>query len=298
MSSARLFRAKFQSDYKKVRLFMLRTAAYFVPSHKIQVPVTIAHLSDLHGFSQAPGPEKILKAVRRTPPDIIALTGDMVDGRTRDFKPVLELCRRLAGLAPCFFVPGNHEQALASAVYRDFLSEMSASGVTVLNNSRQYLSVHGQNLAVAGLVTPLSTYKERLAEKLLHLEVTDSHLKKALGPCPKNLFTLLLYHNPLRFPVCARWGADLTLAGHVHGGVVRLPLAGGLLSPDVTLFPFWDGGRYVSGHKAMVVSRGLGNNFLRRINNPPEIGIITLTSYQTGTAGWTPADPPKASNQP
>lgn len=262
---------------------MLRTQKYTIQTRKLTAPVTIAHLSDLHGFSQSPTAGAILRAIRSENPDIVAMTGDMVDSRTADTEPFLSLCRELARGYLSYYIPGNHEQALGKVRFSRLLRDIDSTGVSVLNNRRQYLSVRGQNMAIYGLTTPLSSYKSILAEQLFHLQLTESDLTKALGPCPERPFTLLLYHNPQRFPVCAGWGADLTLSGHIHGGIVKLPVFGGLLSPAVTFFPVYDGGHFETAGRHLVVSRGLGNNFARRFNNPPELSFITLTPYKSNS---------------
>ena len=89
-------------------------------------------------------------------------------------------------------------------------------------------------------------------------------------------YSILLAHNPLYYPAYRDWGADLTLSGHVHGGIIRIPGKGGLLSPDVTFFPKYDGGHFRENGKDLIVSRGLGNHFLVRVMNPPELLVVTL----------------------
>ena len=97
-------------------------------------------------------------------------------------------------------------------------------------------------------------------------------------------YNILLSHNPLYYPAYRDWGADLTLSGHIHGGIIRIPGLGGLLSPDLTLFPRYDGGHFTERGKHLIVSRGLGNHFLVRVMNPPEIGVITLARQKESSS--------------
>ena len=146
---------------------MLRTQKYTIQTRKLTAPVTIAHLSDLHGFSQSPTAGAILRAIRSENPDIVAMTGDMVDSRTADTEPFLSLCRELARGYLSYYIPGNHEQALGKVRFPRLLRDIDSTGVSVLDNRRQYLSVRGQNMAIYGLTTPLSSYKSILTEQLL-----------------------------------------------------------------------------------------------------------------------------------
>ena len=103
-------------------------------------------------------------------------------------------------------------------------------------------------------------------------------IRKILGDPDEGSFNILLTHNPLYAESYSGWGADLTLAGHIHGGIIRIPFAGGLLSPERELFPRYDAGLYQVGGKTLIVNRGLGNSFGFRAFNRPEISVITLSS--------------------
>ena len=110
---------------------MLRTQKYTIQTRKLTAPVTIAHLSDLHGFSQSPTAGAILRAIRSENPDIVAMTGDMVDSRTADTEPFLSLCRELARGYLSYYLPGNHEQALGKVRFPRLLRDIDSTGVSV-----------------------------------------------------------------------------------------------------------------------------------------------------------------------
>ena len=93
----------------------------------------------------------------------------------------------------------------------------------------------------------------------------------------KEVFSLLIAHNPMDFPVYAAWGADLVVSGHLHGGCVRLPLLGGVVSPQLRLFPKYDRGEFALGKSRMVVGAGLGEHGIGiRLGNPRELPVIKL----------------------
>ena len=106
-------------------------------------------------------------------------------------------------------------------------------------------------------------------------------MKEILGEADEDYFNILLAHNPQYFKEYAGWGADLTLAGHIHGGLVRLPLLGGVVSPMVSFFPKYDGGTFFENGKEMILSRGLGTHTIPiRMFNPGELNIITIKGKQ------------------
>ena len=127
-----------------------------------------------------------------------------------------------------------------------------------------------------GLTVPYSCYKYLFDDKEI-TTIDSKFLEQKLGDLNKNEFNILLAHTPFYFDEYEKWGADLTLCGHVHGGIVRLPLVGGLLSPDRKFFPKYDLGEYIKNKSTMIVSKGLGGSkVLIRVNCKPEIVNIKL----------------------
>ena len=163
--------------------------------------------------------------------------------------------------------PGNHEGDLPPAVYERFRQTVSRSGAVLLEN--QTVTVKG--VRFAGLFLPAEFFR---GGGLLGLsraaDCTAETLNGLLGRCEPD--TVLLAHNPLFFPAYADWGAALTLSGHIHGGALRLPLVGGLLSPERSFGPHYDKGCFRRGRHQLIVSGGLGK---LRLFNPPEICLIT-----------------------
>ena len=238
----------------------------------------IAHLSDLHGAQYGADNQPLIQAVRRVRPDIVVMTGDMADHTQGSIPRLLRLCRRLLAWYPVYFIVGNHEQVLPPKTLSKLISRLQALGVTVLENQHCTLVRVGGTLDIYGLVTPLVYYKDPLGEYVRGITFTARDAEKLLGKGNPDQFRILLAHNPLYFPAYRDWGADLTLSGHIHGGIIRIPRLGGLLSPDLSFFPKYDAGYFQEKGRHLVVSRGLGNHFLFRVGNPPELAVVDLSA--------------------
>ncbi len=177
---------------------------------------------------------------------------------------------------PVYYVNGNHEGRLRTKketfgnAYEDYTSAVRSTGVHLLENSSEELTVQKMKLAVFGYELPDSYYRRGDRR-----ELPVEEIKQVIGRPKKGRFNILLAHNPAYFPTYVKWGADLTLSGHVHGGIVRLPVLGGMVNPQLGLFPRYDYGSYDAHGKKMIVGAGLGSHTIRlRINNPPELVLI------------------------
>lgn len=241
----------------------------------------IAHLSDLHGRRFGPQNEDLLRAVTEARPDAVAATGDMLDGVRDAGASFLELARGLSRRVPVFYSRGNHEQRMDTRpgeveLLRAWEHRLSRTGVRVLDDRQAVFQKNGAQLCFYGLSLPMACYRPSAARDP-DAFCSAQTVERRLGPADKNRVCILLAHTPLFFPAYAAWGADVVLAGHVHGGLWRLPRLGGVLSPYQRLFPQYDAGIYRHGGAYMVLSRGLGDSSGRiRVNNPPEVVFITL----------------------
>ena len=245
---------------------MLRTAHY-----ETDIPglPRLVQLSDLHRRQFGREQNRLIRRVSALNPDYIIITGDLISRKMRDFTETARLLRRLRALAPVLTIYGNHELDLppeADAAFRDMLRRCS---ICLLEN--EIVRIGRAEIPVAGI--PLTRLHYR-GGGLLRLRgkksCTAEELYHLLGRCPEN--TVLLAHNPIFFDAYAAWGARLTLSGHVHGGIVRLPGIGGILSPERRFFPRYDKGLFRQGDSEMIVSAGLGK---LRFLNPPELCLIT-----------------------
>lgn len=238
----------------------------------------IVQLSDLHGATFGADNERLAGLIGGAKPDVIICSGDMLNNRGE--QGFFTLLRTLAGKYPVYVSLGNHDQVADQSLLR----QLGKLGAIVLDNERVAFRHNGAELVIAGLTARLEHYR-RADCPTGQSALTRDYITKVIGPAPTGRSTLLIAHDPKWFAAYADWGADVVLAGHVHGGLVRIPGLGGLLSPDGTFFPKYDGGLYSEGASAMVVSRGLaGSPGLVRILNPFEVGLITLTR-PTGSGG-------------
>lgn len=235
----------------------------------------IVQLSDLHGQSFGAENTGLLAAVRAAEPDYIFLTGDLVDRATEapsDY--AASLGAALSAIAPTCYVTGNHEWALGSAAAERVKTALRESGVTVLTNEFITLERGGDTMLLAGIDDP-NAYSDQKSPAQLAREVYAAQ---------DDPFWLLLAHrnNAFNGGYC-RLGADLTLSGHAHGGIWRLPFTDGLIDTTMTLFPSFTSGFYHCTDEgcegaALFVSRGLGNSphFVPRLFNRPQVAVITL----------------------
>lgn len=240
----------------------------------ITQPVTIALITDLHSTRYGRRQEVLVHALRKYDPDLILLAGDIVDDQvplvgTREF---LEEIRTLPSTR-CFYVTGNHEQRTGrlDAIKKRFTSH----GVTVLSGETRTVNIRGQLLEIGGVDDPTVFTPNRLVRRI------PRQWERQLAHCRAGLsgerYSILLTHRPELTRYYRESGFDLVVAGHAHGGQVRIPGLGcGLLAPHQGLFPRYAGGRYRLGRVTMIVSRGLCLNRLPRIFNPPELVMIHL----------------------
>lgn len=243
----------------------------------------IVHLSDLHnkvfGTDNAP----LLKLAAAEKPDIIAMTGDMLSHGAPDTDKFLELVDDLTELCPVYYVNGNHELSdLDEASFARVAEAMAESGAVCLDNACTELKRGEDVLCLCGLCYSAEYYRGVREYKKGWKAFMLTDMINYLGVKQPELYTVLLAHNPLDFDVHAEWGADLSLGGHVHGGLIRLPLVRGIFSPERRLMPKYKEGVYRIGNSFLIASRGLGRF---RVCNPPEVVSVTLRRSRNPVQG-------------
>ena len=225
--------------------------------------LTLVQVSDLHNKRLGKGQAVLLEAVARAEPDLIVLTGDLVDRRHTDLEPALEFAGGAAALAPTCFVTGNHELALPAETLRQLEEGLAAAGVILLDDRTEELPVPGGGSLVLAGVSDRS--------------LREGGLRNLGAAWAEDAFTVLLAHEPQFWEDYAASGADLVFCGHAHGGQIRLPLVGGLFAPGQGFLPRYTAGIYELGETRMVVSRGIGGSvFPQRVLNRPEVVAVTL----------------------
>ncbi len=232
----------------------------------------IVQISDLHNASFGENNEKLINIIKSQNPDIILVTGDLWDSRRTDLPVGLNFLEQAVGIAPTYYVTGNHEIRF----YEDYLeitSDMREMGVTILDEyTPSTFEKNGQAIQLIGISDP-SLYFEELEDNEKFLTSQKINTLE-----DKSLYTILLSHRPNLFDQYVENDIDLVFCGHIHGGQVRLPIVGGLVGPEHFLFPKYDSGVFTENITSMIVSRGLGNSlFPFRINNRPEVVVTTLS---------------------
>ena len=230
--------------------------------------VRIVQLSDLHSKIFGGRLEQILVQAK---PDVVLLTGDLVDRRDTDFTDAVGVARAAAELAPTYYAPGNHEASLKqTGSYERLKNELSQAGVHVLENHAEPLEISSETIRLIGLLDP-AFYDANLegAKLVLSAELTQLTDEETLD--------VVLGHRPILLEAYAAGGADLVFSGHAHGGQIRLPFVGGLFAPDEWFFPEYTNGIHPYNGTTQIISRGLGNSVAPlRIFNRPELVVVTL----------------------
>lgn len=228
----------------------------------------IAQVSDLHNAEFGAGNRQLLALLEDAQPDIIVITGDLIDSRNTDLQTALEFVRGAVRIAPCYFVTGNHESRVESYPWLE--ERMISAGVTVLRGAAAEVERDGETIRVIG-AEDYCFFDFPLGEDCV------AAMMEGIVPFFQEGYNLLLCHRPEPITRFAGMDVDLVLSGHAHGGQIRIPFVGGLYAPDQGFFPEYDEGLYRVGEQFLVVSRGLGNSlFPLRVNNRPQLVLITL----------------------
>lgn len=224
----------------------------------------IAVISDLHGKEFGEDNEKLIDYVRDLEPDLIAVTGDLIHDQDQ-MAMVKPVAKGLASIAPTYYVTGNHEWA--AKVVPELEELLEACGINVLSNEYVMLSEGGDQIALLG-----AEDSNGYADQMTVGELADQ-VRQEQG----DIYTILLSHRNNHYDQYQQARVDLTLAGHAHGGLIRLPTTDGLIGPKRELWPQYTAGLYDLSYGQMVVSRGLGNQFpCFRLFNRPDVPLVVL----------------------
>lgn len=260
----------------------IKAVEYKLYSKKLpeKTGVKIVFLCDLHCRSYGEGNIELLRLVRAQDPDFILTGGDMITaskGNAQEDLKVMKLLRALAKIAPVYCAMGNHEEYLKCEKRRfgdrfEKIKEfLEREGILLLQNGHVDLK---NNISVYGLEISRKYYR-RFSRK----SPKSEHMEKYLGRPDPERYNILLAHHPAFFDAYEAWKPDLVLSGHYHGGVLRLPLLGGVVSPDLRLFPAHCAGRFKKNETEHIVSAGCGSHSINiRLFNMPEVLAIELSS--------------------
>lgn len=271
-------------------LVILLTASFILSQSAISIsqydcsassltqPLRIVQLTDLHNSEFGKGNERLLRRVSAQEPDLILLTGDMLNQYEERTDVPVNLIRELSQIAPVYASYGNHEKQHERAFGSDLREAFTAAGATFLNREWVDVEIKGQKLRIGGIYSyclPAYYMQEGNVDKL-----DVSFLQEF---CDTDRTKLLLCHMPvcwIRNGSLDYWDVDLIFAGHAHGGQIRIPFVVGLYAPDQGWFPGRCEGLFFSkdGSHTLILSRGLGTSRgkMPRLNNIPEILVLQL----------------------
>ncbi len=249
----------------------LKIVNYTVESDKIDTPVRIALITDLHSCRYGDHESELIEAVDSQNPDIILLGGDIFDDKSGNENTV-DFLQGINGRYPVYYVTGNHEFWGGVGRYNEQMSILEDMGIPRLQGDVLSLDINGNSIGLAGV----DDYDGYLVDEDLILEdqFVDAYLD-----LDAQSYNIILAHRPEYIDTYAAHNYDLALCGHAHGGQWRIPgLLNGLYAPNQGLFPEYAGGLYVVDNTTMIVSRGLARESTRipRLYNRPELVIIDL----------------------
>lgn len=250
----------------------IQTTRYTIKSEEIPKAfdgLNIVQISDLQDATFGKKQAKLMNAIRKANPDLVVVTGDLVDSNHYDLTNSLDLIEQLVATTDVFFVLGNHEVAINQV---DEITEtLSSLGVHVLRNEAIHLEKDDEVISIIGVDDPLMMGKQSPDQAM------EQMVQAALSTVPQERYTILLSHRPELIDVYAENEVNLVFSGHAHGGQIRLPGVGGLIAPGQGWFPRYTSGEHQVEKTTMIISRGLGNSlFPYRIFNRPEIISVTL----------------------
>lgn len=234
----------------------------------------IAQVSDLHNKDFGEGYGQLLTLLSEINPDIIVVTGDLIDSRQTNLDVALQFAWQAGKIARVYYVSGNHEARVPE--YEDLKTGLVKAGVVILENQKVQITREGESITLMGIDDP-SFQEDYLfgdSESVARQAIED--LKNE-----SDGYTVLLSHRPELFDLYVDTGMDLVFSGHAHGGQFRLPFIGGLVAPNQGFFPEYDAGQFNEENTTMIVSRGVGNSIIPiRFNNRPEIVLVTLRNMK------------------
>lgn len=267
------------SSYENKRLAV---EYYEIESEKIPEAFDgyrIVFLTDLHCAQFGENNQELIERIDECRPDMILVGGDMVISRESSNEEVpLALMKELSAKYPIYYADGNHELKLArneeifGVRYKDYVHSLKEYNIHHISNETIVIQ------SETGFISLTAFDLEKKYYQRFHVpRMPLSHMESVVGSSPGNIFHILLAHNPNYLKTYADWGSDLVLAGHFHGGMVRIPKFGGVISPQFQIFPKYDAGEFHEGETTMILSRGLGNHSIKlRLFNKPEISCIEL----------------------
>ena len=270
----------FMECRRELKYFVVNKMAVEFSKLNMREDMKVVILSDLHGKIYGNNNDILLESIKKEKPDVILISGDMLVGKIgEEHKDTVSFCTRLPKIAPCYYSLGNHEQRMKEDTYlygenafKDYKKKLVSAGIHFIENDHLEVDFKGQTVSIYGLELPMDTYK-----KFKKIVVTKEDVRKCIGKADEGKFNILLAHNPSYMEAYKEWGADMIISGHLHGGLIRLPFIGAVITPQMHLFPKYSGEITLEDGKCIVVSKGLGTHtFNIRFLNQAEVISIRI----------------------
>lgn len=255
----------------------LKTTYYEIITSKVTDPIRIVQLTDLHNSKFGTDNRHLIEQVEDQDPDLILMTGDMLNSFDENTDIAVNLIEHLSAVAPVYYSYGNHEEEYEENYQTSLVPLLEKAGAVVLDKAYEDVAVAGQAIRLGGI------YGYCVPEKFLETKEADPEECAFLDDFMNtDNFTLLMCHMPYTWRVLnglEEWKIDCVMCGHAHGGQMRIPFLGGFYAPDEGWFPGVEQGCWASedSRRYMVLSAGLGSSFhIPRFNNVPEIVVLDL----------------------
>lgn len=265
--------------WQHLELKKFQITSYEYRTKKITQSVKFAVVADLHAHVYGRDNDILIQRIKEQKPDIILVPGDMIVSRYPEtYETAYQTFEKLTEIAPVYFSNGNHESRVSKVpvmqteAFLEYENRVRKLGVHILNNASEEVILHGGKFCISGLEIPLECYGKGSYEPL-----PEHFIRDVLGDAKQDSVQILMAHNPMFAKEYAEWGADVSVCGHTHGGLVRIPGIGSVISPQFELFPKYDAGEFNFGDRKVYVSKGLGTHtFHIRVFDRAEVLMIRI----------------------
>lgn len=265
--------------WQHFELKKFRITSYEYQTDKITQSVNFAVVADLHAHVYGRDNDILIQKIKEQKPDMILVPGDMIVSRYPEtYETAYQAVKKLTEIAPVYFSNGNHESRVSKVpvmqteAFLEYENRVRNLGVHILNNASEEVILHGGKFCISGLEIPLECYGKGSYEPL-----PEHFIRDVLGDAKQDSVQILMAHNPMFAKEYAEWGADVSVCGHTHGGLVRIPGIGSVISPQFELFPKYDAGEFNFGDRKVYVSKGLGTHtFHIRVFDRAEVLMIRI----------------------
>lgn len=265
--------------WQHLELKKFQITSYEYRTKKITQSVKFAVVADLHAHVYGRDNDILIQKIKEQKPDIILVPGDMIVSRYPEtYETAYQTFEKLTEIAPVYFSNGNHESRVSKVpvmqteAFLEYENRVRKLGVHILNNASEEVILHGGKFCISGLEIPLECYGKGSYEPL-----PEHFIRDVLGDAKQDSVQILMAHNPMFAKEYAEWGTDVSVCGHTHGGLVRIPGIGSVISPQFELFPKYDAGEFNFGDRKVYVSKGLGTHtFHIRVFDRAEVLMIRI----------------------